>query len=143
MSYTGDSNVTKTHAANLVITDNAAGSPQMVLMTATVINPIATLSPTSLSFGNQKSGTTSSAKQVTLKNTGTTALTLKGLSVSGNFAFGSGTGCTNTTTLNPNASCVMNVVFKPTSKGSKSGSITVSDNAKNSPQSVSLSGSGN
>jgi hypothetical protein len=37
----------------------------------------------------------------------------------------------------------MNVVFKPTSRGSKSGSITVSDNAKNSPQSVSLSGSGN
>ena len=143
MSFTGDSNVAKTHAANLVITDNAAGSPQNVLMTANVINPIATVSPTSLSFGNQKSGTTSAAKQVTLKNTGTTNLSLSGLSISGNFAFSSGTGCTNTTTLSPNASCVMNVVFKPTSKGSKSGSININDNAKNSPQSVSLSGSGN
>jgi uncharacterized repeat protein (TIGR01451 family) len=143
MSFTGDSNVTKTHAANLVISDNAAGSPQNVLMTANVINPIATLSPTSLSFGNQKSGTTSAAKQVTLRNTGTTNLSLSGLSVSGNFAFSSGTTCTSSTSLAPNAACVMNVVFKPTSKGSKSGSINVNDNAKNSPQSVSLSGTGN
>jgi uncharacterized repeat protein (TIGR01451 family) len=143
MSFTGDSNVTKTHAANLLITDNAAGSPQSIPMTAVVINPIATFSPTSLNFGNQKSNTTSAAKSVILKNTGTTPLLLNGLSISGNFASATGTTCTGTTSLAVNATCTLNVVFKPTSRGSKSGSITVSDNAQNSPQSVSLSGNGN
>ncbi len=143
MSFTADSNVTKTHAANLVIADNASGSPQMILMSATVINPVASLSASSLSFGNQKTGTTSTAKPVTLKNTGTTTLTLTGLSISGNFAFATGTTCTNTTSLTPGGTCVMEVTFKPTSKGSKSGSVTITDNAKNSPQNMSLSGSGN
>ena len=142
MSFTADSNVTKTHAANLVVADNASGSPQMILMSATVINPIASLSPTSLSFGTQKTSTTSAAKPITLKNTGTTTLTLSGLSISGNFALATGTSCTKTTVLTSGSSCVMEVTFTPTSKGSKSGSITITDNAENSPQSVPLSGTG-
>ncbi len=143
MSFTADSTVTKTHAANLVIADNASGSPQMILMSATVINPVASPSPTSLSFGNQKTGTTSAAKPITLKNTGTTTLTLTGLSISGNFALASGTTCTKTTSLTAGSTCVMEVTFTPTSKGSKSGTITITDNAKNSPQSIPLSGTGN
>jgi YVTN family beta-propeller protein len=143
MSFTADSNVTKTHAANLVIADNASGSPQMILMSATVINPVASLSASSLSFGNQKTGTTSAAKPVTLKNTGTTTLTLTGLSISGNFAFTTGTTCTKTTSLTAGGTCMMEVAFTPASKGSKSGSITITNNAKNSPQSISLSGAGN
>ena len=143
MSFTADSTVTKTHAANLVIADNASGSPQMILMSATVINPVASPSPTSLSFGSQKTGTTSAAKPITLKNTGTTTLTLTGLSISGNFTLATGTTCTKTTSLAAGATCLMEVTFTPTSKGSKSGSITITDNAKNSPQSISLSGTGN
>ena len=58
MSFTADSQTTKVHAANLVITDNGVGSPQTIPMTvAAVINPLATFSPTSLTFANQKSGT--------------------------------------------------------------------------------------
>jgi YVTN family beta-propeller protein len=145
MSFTADSQTTKVHAANLVITDNGVGSPQTIPMTVTaVINPLATFSPTSLSFSNQKSGTTSTAKSVTLKNTGTTPLNLSSISISGNFAFSTGSNaCTNTISLNANATCNIYVVFKPTSKGSKTGSISVKDNARNSPQSVSLSGTGN
>jgi|SRR5277367_726535 len=143
MSFTADSNVTKTHAANLLIADNASGSPQMILMSATVINPVASLSPSSLNFGNQKTGTTSAASAVTLKNTGTTTLTLTALSISGNFAFATGTNCTKSTSLTPGSTCLMEVKFTPASKGSKSGSVTITDNAKNSPQSVPLSGNGN
>jgi len=143
MSFTADSNVTKTHAANLVVVDNGAGSPQMVLMTATVINPVASLSPSSLSFGNQKTNTTSAAKTITLTNTGTTQLTLNTVSISGNFALASGTTCAHGTALAPNGKCLINVTFKPTSKGSKSGTVTVTDNALRGTSTVSLSGAGN
>jgi YVTN family beta-propeller protein len=141
MSFTADSNVTKTHAANLLIADNATGSPQTVPMAATVINPQVSLSLSSLNFGNQKTGTKSAAKTVTLTNSGTTSLNLSGLSITGNFAIVSG-GCTSSTTLTPGNHCAISVTFTPTTKGSKTGSVKITDNAKNSPQSISLSGNG-
>lgn len=143
MSFTADSKVTQTHAANLVVADNAAGSPQMVLMTATVINPVASVSPNSLNFGNQKTNTTSAAKTVTVTNSGTTPLTLSSVTISGNFAIASGTTCAHGTVLAPSAHCAINVTFKPTSKGSKSGTLTVTDNALHGTSTVSLSGNGN
>src|SRR5256885_4060877 len=57
-------------SATLNITDNAGGSPQHVSLTGTGIGPMATLNPTSLSFGNQSVGTTSGPKGIQLKNTG-------------------------------------------------------------------------
>jgi YVTN family beta-propeller protein len=141
MSFTADSNVTKIHAANLLITNNALGSPQTVPMSATVINPQPYLSANYLSFGNQKTGTTSAAKKVTLTNLGTTPLTLSGLSVTGNFAIASG-GCTSATMLAPGANCAINVTFTPATRGQKSGSVKITDNARNSPQYVTLSGNG-
>jgi hypothetical protein len=54
MGLTPDSNFTKAHAANFLITDNAAGSPQVVPMLANVIS--ASLSTLSLNFGNQRTG---------------------------------------------------------------------------------------
>ncbi len=145
MSFTADSTVTKTHAANLVITDNGTGSPQMIPMSATVINPKVSLSSSSISFGNQTTGTTSAAKSVTLTNSGTTQLNLTGLSISGTgFALATGSNaCTATSALNPGAACIIYVTLKPVlPKGSKSGSIKITDNAQNSPQTISLSGNG-
>jgi uncharacterized repeat protein (TIGR01451 family) len=142
MSFTADVNATATHAANLVITDNASGSPQTVPLTAMVINPQVRLSMSSVNFGKQKARTTSGTRNVTLTNSGTTPLILSGLSISGNFALASGTTCTSSTTLAPGAPCVISVTFTPTSKGEKSGSVKISNNALNSSQYISLSGSG-
>jgi hypothetical protein len=93
MSFTSDSNVSKTHAADILITDNATGSPQTIPMSATVINPIASLSATNLNFGSQKTGATSASKSVTLANSGTTPLVLSFLKMNGDFAFAFGTTC--------------------------------------------------
>ena len=130
--------------ATLTITDNVTGSPQTVPLSLTMINPQASLSATSLSFGNQKTGTTSAAKTVKITNTGNTPLNLSNLTISGNFAIAaSGTTCAKNGTVQASSSCQINVTFTPTSKGSKSGTLTISDNAQNSPQNVSLSGTGN
>ncbi len=124
----------------LTITDSAA--TQTVLLTAQVTDPQVSLSTTSLSFGNQKTGTTSVAQKVTLTNSGLTPLTLTGLTISGNFAFATGTTCTSSTVLSPGAPCYIYVSFAPTSKGSKSGSVTITDLALFGKQTISLSGTG-
>ena len=143
MGFTADSNVTKPHAATLVVSDNAPLSPQTVPLTATVINPIARLSTNNLSFGNQSVHTTSAPKPVTLSNVGTTPLSINNISISGNFAFAPGTSCANGQSLAPNGgNCTMLVTFTPNSKGSQSGAIRINSNSQNSPQSVSLSGTG-
>ena len=128
----------------LSVVDNAYNSPQTVALSATVINPLASLSTTSLSFSTQKVGTTSGAKAVTLTNTGTgtVPLALSTLTISGDFAFASGTTCANGATLAPTASCTISVTFKPTTTGSRSGKVVITDNALNSPQVISLSGKG-
>ncbi len=141
VSFGADNDDYSLQYATLTIKDNATGSPQTVPLSATVINPQAYLSPGNLNFGNQKTGTTSAAKKVTLTNFGTTPLILSGLTISGNFAIVPG-GCTSSTTLAPGKNCTISVTFTPTSKGSKSGSVTITDNAQNSPQYISLSGNG-
>jgi FG-GAP-like repeat/Abnormal spindle-like microcephaly-assoc'd, ASPM-SPD-2-Hydin/FG-GAP repeat/PQQ enzyme repeat len=102
------------------------------------VAPIASLSPTSLAFGNQLINTTSAPQTVTLTNTGTSNLSVNGVAASGDFA--------QTNNCNANiavgASCAVNVTFTPTAAGSFTGAITFTDNASGSPQSVSLSGTG-
>jgi len=130
--------------AILKVMDNAPGSPQTVALSATVINPKASLSSYSMNFGKQSVNKTSAAKTVTLTNTGTgtTPLVLSTLTVSGDFALASGTTCANGGTLAANVSCTINVTFTPTTQGLRSGSVVITDNAQNSPQKISLSGTG-
>jgi len=131
-----------TDTATLKLTDNSESSPQTAALSATVINPKVSLSPTSLSFGTQKVNTTSAAKTVTLTNSGTTTLMLNTLSISGNYAIASGTTCTNGDSLMAGSNCKINLTFTPTAKGTRIGTLTITDNALNSPQAVALSGTG-
>ena len=129
--------------ATLSIMDSAPGSPQTVALSALVINPQASLSATSLSFGTLTVNT-SSTKTVTLKNTGTTPLLSIGLAITGATSdFTANTaGTTCGSSLNPGSSCNISVNFKPSSKGARSATLTITDNAKSGRQTVALSGSG-
>lgn len=102
----------------------------------------ATISPTSLSFGNQAENTTSTAQTVTLTNTGSTTLVITGiaaLAASGNFdcttASGSGNfpcsipasgGCGST--LAASSSCTIAVSFAPTTLGPLTSTLTIAGN---------------
>jgi hypothetical protein len=97
-----------------------------------------TLSPSSLIFGTQLKGTTSAAQTVTLTNTGNASLSLT--SIRGSAFFTDTTTCQ--ATLAAGASCTISVSFAPGQNGTVTGSISVSDNASGSPQTVALSGSG-
>jgi len=100
--------------------------------------PSASLSANTLAFGNQNVNTTSAAKSLTLTNNGPGALTIGSIAVTGDFSQTNNCGAS----LAANASCGINVSFKPTAAGSRTGTLTISDNASNSPQIASLSGTG-
>jgi hypothetical protein len=133
-------------SATLAITDNATGSPQKIALggngTSGSGSAAVTLSTTTLAFGGQSAGTASSAKTVTVTNSGTAALTLSSIAVTGAESddFSSTTTCG--ASLAAKASCTVSVTFKPVSQGSKSANLSVADDVSGSPQKVALSGTG-
>ena len=98
-------------------------------------SPAVTLSPTSLTFGTQLVGTSSSPQYVTLSNTGSGTLDITNIAPSANFYERNNCG----SSLAVGASCTIHVVFRPRVRGALTGTITITDNASNSPQTVSLS----
>jgi hypothetical protein len=147
MNVTFSPTATGTLAGALTITDNSdgvAGSTQTVSLRGTGIAPSVSLSTARVSFGSQPVGTTSAASAVTVTNSGTAGLAFTSIAVTGDFAIAaSGTTCnTWTSVAGSGSSCVINVTFTPTATGSRSGSLTLTDNASGSPQVVALSGNG-
>jgi hypothetical protein len=122
----------------LSFSDNASGSPQSEVLSGTGVEP-ATLSPVSATYAKQKVGTTSAAKTFTLTNNQAAALTSIAISTTGDFAVS-----TNTcgTTLAAKGKCTITVVFEPAQTGTLTGQLTISDSAGNSPQTSTLTGTG-
>jgi hypothetical protein len=125
-------------SGTLTLVDNAPGSPHTVALGGVGVGPVATLSATSLNFGNQSVGTTSAPRLVNLSNTGNAPMTVASITVSGDF--GQTNNCPST--LAARGYCTMTVTFMPVATGPRSGAITVADNAAGSPHVVSLSGTG-
>jgi len=117
-------------------------SSKLVTATFNLSGPAVVLSPTSLSFGTVAIGTTSTAKTVTLKNTGTALLTISAITVTGTNTADFAQTHTCGSSLAAGASCTISVTFKPTASGTRSASLSVTDNAPGSPQKVPLSGTG-
>jgi hypothetical protein len=95
-----------------------------------------TLSATALSFDNQAVSTPSSAKTLTLTNTGDKPLGVTGITGTGPFSV------TNTcgSSLAANANCTVSVTFTPTAIGAATGTVKVS--ASSGDTTVNLSGTG-
>jgi hypothetical protein len=104
--------------------------------------PLVTLSPSTLSFAATVQGYASATQAITLKNTGSSTLTISGIAFSG--ANPTSFTQTNTcgTSVAANATCTLSVTFKPTTTGALTASLTITDNAYTSPQTISLSGTG-
>ena len=102
-----------------------------------------TVSPSSLTFGGQMVGATSSTQLVTIKNTGSAALIIpKAFTISGDFTFGGLGTCAVGVSYAPRSSCTASVKFTPTASGTRTGTLTIFDNAGNGSQTVPLMGTG-
>lgn len=98
-----------------------------------------TLSPTSVSFGNQVVDTTSAPKTVTLTNTGPGALTFD-LSIA-NAEFAATSACGGTVTAG--GTCVLSITFRPSATGNRAGTLVVTDSTSGANTlSAPLAGSG-
>ncbi len=129
-----------TRPGSIVVTDSAG--TQTATLTGIGIAPVVSLSPSSLTFATQLIKTSSKAKSVTLTNTGSASLSITSIAITGanpaDFTETNNCG----TTLAINASCAINVTFKPQAINTRSAAVTIIDNASGSPQSVPLSGVG-
>src|SRR5260221_348132 len=97
------------------------------------------LSTTSLNFGNEVVGGTSTLA-VAVKNTGNLSLTVSAITITGT-GFGLSNG-TSGATLAAGQTANLNVVFSPKAAGSASGKITIASNAGNSPSTITVAGTG-
>jgi hypothetical protein len=125
--------------ATLNISDSAIGSPQVVYLAGATNGPGLTFSPPSITFNSQYVGTSGLPQSVTLTNTGTAALSISNVATSpSDFGFLNACGGS----LAAGASCAIGVFFDPTAGGTRTGTLTITDNAAGSPQTVTLTGSG-
>lgn len=138
MNVTFTPNATGAFSSTLEITDSASNSPQAVSVTGTGVTAV-TLSKTSLSFGTVFIGSSATAPAITLTNNQSVALT--GISISVNSSSFSQVN-TCGTSIGPGAKCTITVTFSPKSAGALTGAVTISDSGSNSPQSISLKGTG-
>jgi len=106
--------------------------------TTTSSSPAVTLSATTLTFSSGVN-VQSAAQSVTVTNSGSATLTFSGITASPS-SFVQTNNCG--TSLAAGGSCTINVTFTPTAAGTVSGTLTITDNASNSPQTVTLSGTG-
>ncbi len=125
--------------------DNATGSPQTVALSGSTgaAQPTVTLSPATLTFPATAVGVTSTAQVLTLKNTGTSTVSVSSFAIAGTNASSfliSTKTCT--TSLAVGASCTLSIAFKPAASGTLTATFNATDNATGSPQTVALKGTG-
>jgi minor extracellular serine protease Vpr len=105
---------------------------------ARIAGPTAIPSASTLVFPKTNVGAKSTAKILTLANTGVAALEIHSIAVSGSFTQSNSCGMK----LAAGKRCDISVVFQPATSGTHSGELTLRDNAPDSPQSINLSGTG-
>lgn len=103
-----------------------------------VILPGIALSTSSLVFGNLTVGASSSAQTASLINETTSPLTITSIAAEGDYTATSNCG----SSLAANSSCTISLVLKPSSAGTITGTLTVTDSAPSGRQTASLLGFG-
>jgi FG-GAP-like repeat/Abnormal spindle-like microcephaly-assoc'd, ASPM-SPD-2-Hydin len=132
-------------SATLQVHDDAPGSPQTAALTGTATAPpapTADLSLSALTFAATLSGTPSASQTVTLTNNGAAALTITSMSLTGTNPGDFTTSNTCGVSLAVSAACTITATFQPTAGGARAATITLTDNATVTTQSVALTGTG-
>lgn len=136
-------------SAVISITDDAANSPQSIQVSGTATSapsttPAVSLSSTSLSFAAITQGTSSAGQNVTVTNSGGGPLHISSVVLgganSGDFILTN--GCT-AAAYAVNGTCTLGVSFAPLASGARSATVTLTDDAANSPQVINLGGFAN
>jgi hypothetical protein len=137
---------TGARTASLTIANNLSVSPVLLPLTGTGVAPapVVSLSSNGVAFATQALGTTSAPQTVSLRNTGTATLSIQTVAITGanpgDFAITNGSTCTNGANVAINGSCTIQLTFTPTGPGARNATVSITDNAADSPETISLSG---
>ena len=135
---------TGSHAANLVITDDATNSPQIVAISSSVGKGVTTVPVFGgLYFYNQIVLTQSTPLPVTITNNQSIPLTIGSITSTPDYPFT--TDCVSSGgsgTLAANATCTVQITFYPQAVGKRTGVLTITHNAAGSPITIPLTGTG-
>jgi hypothetical protein len=131
--------------ANVSIADDAPNSPQSVQLTGTGQaappgKPSVTLSPKSVAFGTITQGASAGPQSVTLSNSGNGPLHISSIVLGGTDS--SAVSMSNACTASAYAAggtCTIGVSIAPVAAGLQSSTITIVDDAPDSPQTLALS----
>lgn len=123
----------------LVAATYGRGIWQTPLWTSGTSLTTAAANPDSLMFVSQMFGTTSSAQTITLANTGSNALTVTAIPMSGDFS--KTDNCENASVA-PGSSCAIQVTFTPSATGSRTGQMTIFANFYGGQMIVDMTGAG-
>jgi hypothetical protein len=132
-------------SASLSINDDANQTPQILTLTGTGTNPHATPSPTPLAFPSEPLGTTTELL-VTVTNDGVgdlhvTSVTSGGAN-GGDFIVNPGHDTCSGATVPQNTTCTVGIKFGPSAVGDRTATLTIADDALDSPQLVAMTGTG-
>jgi hypothetical protein len=134
-------------STTLTLTENAAPPSETVALAGTGAAQAAavTLTPGSVTFGTGNAPITegtSTSSSVNVTNSGTTALHISSVTLSGANSNDFSISAPNCTTgaIAVNANCSIAVTFLPLAVGVRSATVTLTDDAPNSPQTIQLNG---
>ncbi len=136
---------TGTRSAAITITDNASPPTESAQLNGTGLAaaPAVTLTPGSLDFGTVTQGTSTSLG-ISVQNSGTAVLHITSIALGGantnDFSL-SAPACNSA--ISVNASCTVTLTFTPLTVGLRTANVTLTDDAPDSPQVISVKGNGN
>ena len=126
-------------SGSVSVVSTATNSLATIPVSGTGVKPLVTVIPSSVAFGNVAVSVTNT-QTITVQNPGSATLNVTQASLSPTgFSL---SGMVLPLSVAPGGSASFNVGFTPTSAGSLSGSLTLTNNATNPALSIPLSGSG-
>lgn len=136
-------------SAELVVTSNAASSPDSAALSATGVAPeapqMAWSDGAERAYAPTAVGAVAEPQSLTLANTGNVDATIGQIALSGpaaaDFSIDSTTTCPSAGVLEAGTQCQIDIAFGPSAAGERSATLTVSSNASGLP-SASLTGTG-
>jgi sugar lactone lactonase YvrE len=111
--------------ANLVISDDAIGGPQLISLFGKATAPVAGLSTSTMHF-SQSAGGTGKPQKVVLDNRGDGPLNIRSIAIEGTD-FSQSNNCPSS--LLPQASCTITVTLKEIPSGTRTGVLKITDDS--------------
>jgi dienelactone hydrolase len=124
-------------ATSVTDTTKSAGA------TITISSGTVKIVPNILNFGTKRVNSGNSPPQTaTLTNTGNSALSITNITITGTDLANFSQSNTCATSVGAGNACALSVTFNPTANGLRTANVSISDNSADSPQQISLTGTG-